>query len=88
MSGSGSKHLLMPLGHGLAPSAMAQCGLQGEMRILTSFCPAAFSLLLHLHVSLPPLSTTTVNVSSLGSKNNLLEEDNHSQAALPCGGSG
>lgn len=58
MSGSGSKHLLVLLGHGLASSGMAQCGLQGEMRIPTSLCPSAFSLLLHLHVSLPPLSTT------------------------------
>lgn len=65
MSGSGSKHLLMLLGHGLAlfgyglsPFAMAQCGLQEELRIPISFCPPAFSLLLHLHMSLPPLSTT------------------------------
>lgn len=66
--GSGSKHLLMLLGYGLAPSAMAQCGLQRELRIRTSFCPPAFSLLLHLHMSLPLLSTTQAMCPHLAPK--------------------
>jgi len=49
----------------------------------THCCPPALSPLF-FHMSLPPSSATTVKVSSLGSKNNPVEEDNLSQAALPC----
>lgn len=65
-----------PLAMAWHPLAKAQCWLQGEVRLpTTAACLPACSLLFHLHMSLPPSSATTVNVSSLGSKNNPLEED-------------
>lgn len=72
-----------PLAMVLYPLSMSQCWLQGNMRLPTSSCPPAFSLLLHLHVSLSPSPATTANVSLLSSKNNPLAEDNLPRAALP-----